>query len=583
MQVAGIGLTGRSGFSLACGVNIRLRICLLGGVLLGCATRVPAQNDSAEQLRQELDALRGDYEKRINRLEARIRDLEAAPAAKRPARKSAPPAKRPVRETSPAEELAEPATSDEGLSAAENRKTQEQALEQVARKQADQRFKEDTETRDIARRPDAKTLLAERIDDVLEGYLDITGYFRAGYGRSNEGGPLQAFGIPGLAKYRLGNEAENYGELAFAKTFYPAGVFAGQGMDEHDPVARMVYRMSFYNPYDNYGSAADTQFASPEVWGSLANVIPGMPDAKIWAGNRFYRRHDIHINDFYFWDMSGGGAGIEDVTLGNGKLAFAWIGDGAQSGIYNGFDSPEPTNVAGFSKTNFDLRYYDWPLFGGTGEVGLVYARASSGVDSNGNEAPDADGMALNLVWTDQGFLDKNSLHKVSLQAGTGPAKTFTSGLETFSNTTGSYIRPDPNESWRFRATDQVVIKPISGFSIGSALIYQYTDFGDDAPTQQWVSGGLRPIWQITDAFSLAFEGGVDWVSATQNGNGGTLGKLTIAPQVALGDEFFSRPVLRAFFTYALWSDGLEGEIGGPDYATQTDGWSWGVQMESWW
>jgi len=159
----------------------------------------------AVRLRQELDALRGDYEKRINRLEARIRDLEAAPAAKRPARKSAPPAKRPVRETSPAEELAEPATSDEGLSAAENRKTQEQALEQVARKQADQRFKEDTETRDIARRPDAKTLLAERIDDVLEGYLDITGYFRAGYGRSNEGGPLQAFGIPGLAKYRLGN------------------------------------------------------------------------------------------------------------------------------------------------------------------------------------------------------------------------------------------------------------------------------------------------------------------------------------------------------------------------------------------
>lgn len=64
----------------------------------------------------------------------------------------------------------------------------------------------------------------------------------------------------------------------------------------------------------------------------------------------------------------------------------------------------------------------------------------------------------------------------------------------------------------------------------------------------------------------------MDWVSATQNGNGGTLGKLTIAPQVALGDEFFSRPVLRAFFTYALWSDGLEGEIGGPDYATQTDG-----------
>ncbi len=562
-----------SGFSLACGVKIRLRICLLGGLLLGSTTWVAAQNDAAAELRKELDGLRGDYEQRINRLEARIRELETRPAASAEV----------PRKAAVAADKSEPVTTDERMSAAENRKAPTQMTERAARKRADQRFKEDTEIRDIARRPDAGTLLAKRIEDVLEGYLDITGYFRAGYGRSSEGGPLQAFGIPGLAKYRLGNEAENYGELAFAKTFYPAGVFAGQGMGEHDPVARMVYRMSFYNPYDNYGSAADTEFASPEVWGSLANVIPGMPDAKIWAGNRFYRRHDIHINDFYFWDMSGGGAGIEEVALGNGKLAFAWIGDGAQSGIYNGFDSPDPLNVAGFSKTNFDLRYYDWPLFGGYGEVGLIYAREGSGVDSNGKQAADADGVALDLVWTDKAFLDQNSLHKLSLQVGTGPAKTFTSGFETFSDATGSYIRPDPNDSWRFRATDQVVVKPSDAFSIGSALVYQYTEFGDDAPNQQWVSGGVRPVWQITDVFSLAFEGGVDWVSDTQNGSGGTLGKLTIAPQVALGDEFFSRPVLRAFLTYASWSDGLRGEIGGSDYAGQSSGWSWGVQMESWW
>lgn len=526
-----------------------------------------AEENSTADLRKELDSLRNDYEKRIERLESRIRELENSQEPANPSHVVERPKHVP----------------DVELEAAKRREVQAVETRKAARQAVDERFREDTEIRDIARRPDAESMLAERIEDVLEGYLDITGYFRAGYGRSDEGGPLQAFGVPGVAKYRLGNEAENYGELAFAKTFYPAGVFAGKEAGAEDPVARLNYRLAFVDSYKDYGTASGTDFSSPEVWGSLSNVIPGMPDAKVWAGNRFYRRHDIHINDFYFWDMSGGGTGIEDVTLGDGKFAFAWIGDGAESAIYNQFNTPDPANMAGFSKSSFDFRYYDWKFLGGTGEVGLTYSTARSGVDSTGRKAEDSDGFALNLVRTDKEFLDPNSLHKLSLQIGNGPAKTFTSGFDTFTDGTGTYIRPDPEESWRFRATDQIVVKPIEEFAIGSSLVYQYTDFGDYSPNQQWVSAGVRPVWYVTDNFSVAFESGMDWVSETQTGDGGTLGKLTLAPQLSLGNQFFSRPVLRAFVTYAAWNDGLQGEIGGPDYTGRSSGWSWGVQMESWW
>lgn len=559
--------------------------------MIGSAALGLAQNDATAELRKELDALRGDYEKRINQLESRIRELETEPEATPQKKDDAPVARKPRKQVAraddakpkssgkPGREMShadpEPAAKDEELQADEFKKSQ--------KKSVDEKFGGSTEIRDLAKGLSEQNLLAERIEEVLEGYLDITGYFRAGYGRSNEGGPQQAFGIPDLAKYRLGNEAENYGELAFAKTFYPAGMFNGRSGGEDGPVARMTYRLSFYNPYDNYGTASDTEFASPEVWGSLANVIPGMPDAKFWAGNRFYRRHDINMNDFYFWDMSGGGGGVEDVTIGQGKMAFAWIGDGAQSGIDNGFDSPDPTNAAGFSKTNFDLRYYDWSFLGGTGEVGLIYSSANSGDDSSGNSVEDTDGLAVTLVKTDKGFLDKNSLNVASLQVGTGPAMSFTSGFETISTPAGAFIRPDPDDSWRFRATEQLVVQPIEEFSIGAAMVYQYTDYGIDVPDQHWLSGGLRPIWEISEAFSIAFESGVDWASSTQGGEGGTLGKLTIAPQVAIGNEYFSRPVLRAFFTYAMWTDGLQGEVGGMDYNGRTSGWTWGVQMESWW
>jgi len=32
-----------------------------------------------------------------------------------------------------------------------------------------------------------------------------------------------------------------------------------------------------------------------------------------------------------------------------------------------------------------------------------------------------------------------------------------------------------------------------------------------------------------------------------------------------------------------MWSDGLMGAVGGPDYMMDDGGWSWGVQMETWW
>ena len=35
-----------------------------------------------------------------------------------------------------------------------------------------------------------------------------------------------------------------------------------------------------------------------------------VPEATVWAGKRFYQRHDIHISDFYYWNMSGPGAQV---------------------------------------------------------------------------------------------------------------------------------------------------------------------------------------------------------------------------------------------------------------------------------
>jgi len=446
-------------------------------------------------------------------------------------------------------------------------------------------FDEHTESRHqaVAQR---KRVIAERVESVLSNFVEIGGYFRAGYGRNGEGGPLSAFKAPGAAsKYRLGNEAENYGELILGKNMYLPGMFSPKADHSHGlngPIARVQLRISFFNPYDAHSSAASTQVGLPEAWAAIGNIFKAQPNLKFWAGTRFYRRHDIHILDFFHWDMSGGGGGVEDVTIGPVKLALAWIGLGSTSGL-SYLPQPQPENRAGFSKSNVDLRIYEIPMLAGTLEAGLTYAHSQSGQDQDGNQAPDAHGFAFNLVHTVPNFLSKDGSNKFSFQYGIGSAKTFTSGFETFQQDGATYIRPDDPGSYRFRVTESFVASPSRYFSVGPVVVAQATQYSNDTRPQYWVSAGVRPIVHLHDHFNIAFEGGLDWVDDQEADLNGSLLKLTVAPQISIDRLFMSRPVIRAFFTYAHWTDELEGQVGGQDYLSMQDGINWGAQMEAWW
>lgn len=511
-----------------------------------------------EQLREELRQLRQDSERRIQKLEEKLQQLET-PAT-------------------PGTNAIVPPTAS-GSAAATN------AL--AAKKFADEQFARSTESREQAAKLASPPVRA-RVEQVLQNFVDITGYFRAGYGRDNEGGPQVGFQAPGASsKYRLGNEAETYGELTIGKNFYVPGLFALEEAPRADgtptgPIARVQTTISIYNPYQDLLSSSSTTFGLPEIWAAIGNVSAAQPGMKFWAGNRYYRRHDIHINDFFFYNMSGAGGGVEDIELPFGKFAAAWIGAASESGVSD-VPAPNPNNQAGFSKANWDLRLYDVPLPFGKGEFGVVYARADSGLDSAGNSASDSDGVAFTFLHTREHFLCEDGVNKLSLQFGTGAAKTFTSGFEQVTLTNGVFIQPDARDSWRFRVTESFTANLNDHFSLSPAMVYQLTDNADRGGQMDWFSAGLRPMVHFNQFFSLAFEGGVDWVRDDMANTSGNLYKFTIAPQVSLGGRFMSRPVLRVFATYAHWSDDFVGKVGGNDYLNQDDGMTYGMQMEVWW
>jgi len=446
-------------------------------------------------------------------------------------------------------------------------------------------FRPGTETRD---EPNEARLLADRMEHVLSDFVHVGGYARAGYARSGSGAPMAAFQAPGAAsKYRLGNEAENYAELILSKNFYLPGVF---DLDEDlhaqgsldGPIAHVQLRLSFFNPYSAYGSSDATSVGLPEAWGSLGNVLPFAPTVKFWAGNRFYRRHDIHLIDFFFWNLSGGGGGIEDIPLGPARMALAWIGWGGTSG-FSYVPQPDAANKAGFSKSTWDMRLYDLPLLYGKAEFGLSYAHAIAGPDQSGREGPDNHGVAFTAVHTVTNFLSEDGVHKTSIQYGTGPARTFTGGFETMSLPEGTFIRADDAGATRVRVTESFTANVSERISLGPVVVFQHSS--DSAPDteQTWVSVGVRPVLHFTKHISMALEGGVDWVKDETADSEGTLAKLTACPQMSIGNRWNSRPVIRAFVTGAFWTDDFVGQIGGADYATSRDGLNAGMQMEAWW
>jgi maltoporin len=89
-------------------------------------------------------------------------------------------------------------------------------------------------------------------------------------------------------------------------------------------------------------------------------------------------------------------------------------------------------------------------------------------------------------------------------------------------------------------------------------------------------------VRQLGRFFSLALEAG--WDHTTEGDlPGGSLFKLTLAPQITPALKFFSRPSLRAFATWAKWSETFRGSIAAVTNPDAVRGFAFGVQMEAWW
>jgi maltoporin len=399
---------------------------------------------------------------------------------------------------------------------------------------------------------------------LTEGF-NFEGYFRSGYGVNGQGGQQVAFMAPEAgSKYRWGNETETYGELLFSKNFNTTR--------PNDPFFRTDIRVAYQTEENDTWDPSHDMFALREAYTEMGN-FDFAPQMKFWAGQRFYQRHDVHIIDFWFLNMSGYGGGFENMRfIGPTQLDVAYIG-----GSNDNYEFPKIGKVA---KNSFDLRIHELDLPYGEGTIWLVPSFLRGGNYTSGgvtNEYDGAAGLAAGFLHNkDEIFNIKGSKNEFMVQYGMGTGADFSPTVQN----------PDTKVGNRrgLRLTESFVVQANDKFAMMCDAVYQMDDNGQDSNNiRHWFSAGARPIYFFTEHLAFVVEPGMDYVHSEMSDFEDVLFKLSAGPELRFDNKFFGRPVLRAYVTYAVWGSGFKGRVGGEPYVDDTSGLAAGLQMEAWW
>jgi len=478
-------------------------------------------------------------------------------------------------------------------------------------------------------------LLDESFLKSITRNFTFSAYVRAGVQfNGNGGGGNFNFEPPDTTggRARLGNENDTYMELTWAQAH-----LLGDNPDVMDasmtftPAIRYVQNrntfISSQGARERTGN--DFDFVLRQAFLEMKNVFKSAPEITFWGGIRFYDRFNIDSNDYFWLDTSGYGAGVENVDIGFGKLWFAYLG-----GLDNDFESPRSGS---FYKHTLDLRIKDIDV--GFGKLMLVaignYEKGTTFTEDfalntlrNPVHTNDALGGGGGAVW--QYDFGNKSLLQLYALFGWG-ATNFSSGTDIGTLTTfqtaflarnpgtpaGATINADRaiEKSHLYRAGGQFIWNVASNFSLGlwgfwEQSAFGFGPFGTDAAgvnkraaaTRNLYNVGIRPVFWVADNIAIQ---GQAWYSYQDNNRGypgtdsfgrsGSMGVFTIAPTLKPKGGYFTRPELRVFATWAIWSDSLKGattpaQEGGnfagalPPYGSRTSntnqGWLFGTQVE---
>jgi maltoporin len=366
--------------------------------------------------------------------------------------------------------------------------------------------------------------------------LDYSGYFRAGPGLTSEDASRACYALNGGSagmKYRLGNECDFYGEFQLAQGFKTEGI--------DTRVTLMVNHYTGATDNSSEGLKIEQMFAE-------AKGFDIAPEATFWIGKERGRRGDVHIVDTFFIEMLGVGAGAKGFSVGPGKLGVAFYKTDADAVHPGNRLNAEWVDIASNTdgKLNFFATFTQGDFDGGKNGAGLTLRHDQSNLF----------GMSgLN-----------NTLFLQYAQGSAGLNANF-----------GDLSAGSKAKQWR-------IVESVNwqrGAFGGQAMVLAASQTDGTGVRTTSASLGGRVSYAFTRNFKLVTEAAYSQYKP-ENAPTAKLAKLTIAPTLATGPEFFSRPEFRLYVTTAKWNGPAGNVTGQAAFDGNTTGTSYGAQVE-WW
>lgn len=378
--------------------------------------------------------------------------------------------------------------------------------------------------------------------------VDWGGYMRIGPGQKVEAGNgdrsdcftgyADTGGKGGVG--RLGNECNTYAEF---------------GLSQGGKVGGIDFKTTLMTNF--YQGGSDIGDGNHQINVNQAYVeakgFDVLPNQTFWVGRRFYGRADVHMDDAFFVNMTGSGAGVDGFDLGFGSLNVAVFRTAEQdSSTMPGNTHDALANNNG-SRVNLDLQGVNTNP-GGKLRVTATFTKFSG---PNGKS-----GAGLSLQHNQSGVFGGDNTLWLQFAQGSAALRQNFGGATDDSSVKG----------WRLVESPAWVNGPLTGqglFTVGKE--------GPSGARTSFNSLAGRVAYAITKNFKLQGELGTS-NSKPQGGQTARLTKFTIAPTLSVGPNYYDRPEIRLYVSRFNFNDTYRASQG----LLKTSKTVGGIQAEIW-